>query len=288
MISIFSIPKPFVRDDDVRQRNAIGSWLRIPGAEVILCGDEDGVADTARELGCRHVAGVRTNSRGTPLLSSAFALVAKQARYPLLCYANCDIILLPSFSTALGLLSKRECVGVSRRINVDLNEAIDFNDSAWADSLSARVRASGQDGTFAQIDLFVLGRDGPLVELPDFAVGRPAWDNWFIWNTRKHDIAIVDISRVSRIIHQNHDYQHVKQRQGKRWEGPEAEENRRLMGGLDRRYTLMDATHVLTRFGMLPALDLPHLRARLGKRLLQHPTLGRPAQTVRRMLRNRM
>jgi hypothetical protein len=50
MLTIFTIPKPFRGHIEVIQRNAIESWLRLrPQCEIILCGDDPGVAEAASE-----------------------------------------------------------------------------------------------------------------------------------------------------------------------------------------------------------------------------------------------
>jgi len=60
MITFFTTAKPFTGHDGVIQRNALKSWtLATPDAEVILFGDEEGAAETARELGIKHVPEVR-------------------------------------------------------------------------------------------------------------------------------------------------------------------------------------------------------------------------------------
>jgi hypothetical protein len=56
MITFFTTGKPFTGHNAVCQRNALASWKRVaPDAEVILFGNEQGAAETARELGIRHV-----------------------------------------------------------------------------------------------------------------------------------------------------------------------------------------------------------------------------------------
>jgi hypothetical protein len=53
LITIFSAPKPFTNPHIARiQRNAIRSWAMLaPEAEVVLLGEEDGLAQAAAELG---------------------------------------------------------------------------------------------------------------------------------------------------------------------------------------------------------------------------------------------
>ena len=77
MLTIFSVPKPFAGDAAVIQRNALASWSRLPGpVQMLLFGDEDGVAAAAAEFGALHIPGVAQNAYGTPLLDSVNAYVA--------------------------------------------------------------------------------------------------------------------------------------------------------------------------------------------------------------------
>lgn len=64
MLTLFAIPKPFIGNIGVIQRNAIGSWTRLgAGCEVLLFGDEAGTAEIAREHGVHHVPDVARNER---------------------------------------------------------------------------------------------------------------------------------------------------------------------------------------------------------------------------------
>ena len=55
MLTIFTAPKPFTNPHiDLIQRNAIRSWVALgPEVEVLLIGEEEGLAEAARELGVR-------------------------------------------------------------------------------------------------------------------------------------------------------------------------------------------------------------------------------------------
>src|SRR4051794_10305951 len=102
MLTIFSAPKPFRGHIDVIQRNAIRSWKALhPACEVILCGEEEGLAEAARAMDCVHLPGIRRNQLGTPLLDSIFAESCRLAKHRLVCYINADIILVSSFLRAL-------------------------------------------------------------------------------------------------------------------------------------------------------------------------------------------
>src|SRR5215470_10391406 len=98
MLTLFTTPKPFVGHIAVIQRNALQSWKCLhPDVEVILFGNDEGVADIARELGLRHIPELDNNEFGTPLLDDLFHKAETAARFSTLGYINADIILLSEF-----------------------------------------------------------------------------------------------------------------------------------------------------------------------------------------------
>ena len=102
MLSIFSTPKPFRGHIGVIQRNALKSWTLLnPDVEVILFGDDEGAAQAAAELSIRHEPNVERNEHGTKRLDYMFSTARALARHDILCYVNCDIILMDDFLRAL-------------------------------------------------------------------------------------------------------------------------------------------------------------------------------------------
>src|SRR5512139_884540 len=101
LITFFSAPKPFTNPHIATiQRNAIKSWSLLPDVEVILLGEETGLAEAARELGVKHLSNVSRNPSGTPLISSMFELARENSTGDLLCIINADMILMSDFVEA--------------------------------------------------------------------------------------------------------------------------------------------------------------------------------------------
>jgi len=295
MLTLFAIPKPFDGHCGVIQRNAITSWLALdPKPEVILIGRDAGIEEIVREFSLGWIPDVEHTQHGTPLLDDAFRRVAARAQFPRLCYVNCDIIFTQSLPETLRKLPSTGFLAVGRRTNVDLTTvagAADLRDETFIGRLAAGGRL---ESPFA-IDYFLFPSRRELWEIPPFAVGRPGWDNWMIYNAISHRLPLVDVTDGVLALHQNHGYQHVPMGRGNTWEGPEADYNRRLAGSPDRlKYSMLDATHrYVPRFGLVP---VPGGLAAVIKRLIaDRPGLKWPLEIIgfpwlrlERMKRHRM
>jgi hypothetical protein len=261
-LTIFSLPKGFV-DPHVSliQRNALASWRHLGGdVEVLLMGDDPGVAEAALEYGATHVGDPTKNEFGTPLLDWAFREAAARGSGEYLCYVNADIILLDDFLAAVRRLPDEPHLAIGQRWDCPIRTLLDFD--AEASTLASWARRNGQIDLGRGSDQFVFPR-GTDFGLPPFAVGRPGWDNWIMGRALELDLPLIDMTESATVIHQNHDYGHVADRRGTDWEGPEAERNRRLGGRLDKYlHTPSNATHTLTGAGLRRARSLKHLRAR--------------------------
>jgi len=242
-ITIFSAPKPFT-DSHVAtiQRNAIQSWIHLPNVQVLLVGNETGIAGVAKELGIGHLSGVKRNENGTPLISSMFDLARKHSDSPLLCIINTDILLLPDFveSAKQALKLKDKFVLLSQRWDMDITKPIGFTEG-WQERLRERVKKDGQFHRPAGGDFFLFPCTC-YTDIPDFAIGRAGWDNWMIYQARRERWPVIDATPSVMIVHQSHDYSHLPGGQP-HYALPESDENIRLAGGTAViRYTILDAT----------------------------------------------
>jgi hypothetical protein len=249
MLTIFTIPKPFRNNINIIQRNAIKSWCLLdPKIEIILFGDEKGVAETAKEFNCRYDPEVAKNEFGTPLVNNVFDKAQKIAKNEILAYVNADIILMKDFVKAIQQINFSKFLMVGRRVNLDVREKIDFNNPFWEKELKERAKKEGKLPSPAAIDYFVFPRN-ILKEIPPFAVGRTLWDNWFLYKAWISNIPLIDATQVITAIHQNHSYPDKKWKSGI-WKGPESKTNQKLAGGFAHALTLRDVDWVLTPSGL--------------------------------------
>lgn len=233
------------------QRNALGSWVRLHAdVEVILFGDDAGAAEVARELGLRHEPRVERNRLGSKRIDYLFARAQEMARHDVLCYCNCDIILLPEFCAALERVrgGHERFLMVGRRWDTDVREAVDFNDVNWGARLRELARGRGVQQAGWSVDYFAFRR-GLYGEMPALVIGRVWWDHWLVWKARAAGAAVVDASEVVTAIHQNHDYAYHPAGATGVWTDEQARENYRLAGGRWHLRTIDDATHILCAEG---------------------------------------
>jgi len=246
LITLFSAPKPFTNPHIAMiQRNAIRSWTMLPDVDVILLGEEEGLAEAARDLGVKHISTVERNANGVPLISSMFKLARENSSSELLCIINADILLMPDFVEAAkqsGAL-RDKFVLLSQRWDYDITSPLDFGEG-WISRLVESVRKQDQLHRPMGSDFFLFPKSC-YADIPAFIIGRAGWDNWMIYKAHIEKWPVMDCTPSVMIVHQNHDYSHLP---GGRphYDHPDTNENIRLAGGrAATRYTILDSTHCL-------------------------------------------
>jgi len=245
LLTLFTAPKPFTDPHiNMIQRNTLHNWLALGEAiEVVVIGDEPGIAETCKELGLIHLPNVICNQQGTPLISSIFELARSVNDSPYLAYANADILFTPELMNAVRLLAEEDqFLSVGQRWDLDIDDFLVFSEG-WAERLKNRVQDHGQLHGQSGSDYFIFPRSC-FLDIPDFAVGRAGWDNWMIFRARWQHWPVIDLSSSVTVVHQNHDYAHLP---GGiiHFHQPETVINVRKAGGRRTIFTLGDVTHQL-------------------------------------------
>ena len=244
MLTIFTIPKPFIGLDDIHQQNAIQSWLAIrPECEVILCGNDQGVSEVAVEFGVVHIPDIPVNEFGTPYLDAAFKRAQELATNELMCYVNAYGIFPPNLVDSVSSIPFQKFLGVGRRFNLDLSELVDFQNQECSRIFFDLAKEQATEFIMGASDYFFFRKNG-FTDLPPFAVGRPYWDNWMIYTARKMGLPVVDVTKPILAVHQNHDHSHVQQVRKGSYYGPEGDKNLEFLG-IENAFALYDATHFL-------------------------------------------
>jgi hypothetical protein len=234
VLTVLSVPKPFVGRIGEIQRRALESWVALgDGVQVLVLSDEDGVVEAAREAGAQHLPDLDRTEHGTPRLDAAFAAADAAARYPLRCFVNADIVLYADL-----LVATRAVADQSDRFLI-VGQSLDVDESRGRDE----DRANGRRRGAAALDWFVFPAD-LYADVPPFSIGRACFDNWLVWRARQDGI-VVDATADVVAAHQRHDYGHVSGGKSETYYGAEAARNLELSGGKSHLYTLHDASHVL-------------------------------------------
>ena len=246
-LTIFTAPKPFTDPHiNIIQRNALAAWTRLEDVDVILIGDETGIPETAKEFSVRNVPEVERDEKGIPLVSAVMEIGHKHSNSPVLCYANTDMILMSDAVVAARKVSEqaKDFLLVGQRWNLDLSAPFDYSGD-WESRLRLEVAQHGEFYSPWGIDYFVFPRH-LYTEVPDFTIGRPAWDNWMVCQARTSFGMAIDASRDVVVVHQNHDYSHLP---GNRppYGSEVAKSNLAKAGGRKHVYNILDTNRELVR-----------------------------------------
>jgi hypothetical protein len=245
-LTILTAPKAFTNTHIATiQSNAIASWQALgPQVEVLVIGEEDGLAQATAQLGVKHLPAVARNANGTPLISSMVQLAREASTSPLLAIVNADILLMPDFVRAAQAVARqaRQFLMVGQRWDLDVRERLAFPVD-WPAQLHQRAIREGRLHRASGSDYFIFPRDC-FVDMPAFAIGRAGWDNWMIYAGRTRSWPVIDATEDIMIVHQNHDYAHLPGGQP-HYKLPETFENIRLAGGKRAIFELPDCSHRL-------------------------------------------
>lgn len=257
MITLFTIPRAFIGQFNIIQRNALKSWQAL-SPQIVLFGDEEGVKEIADEFSFLHIKQVKHNIYGTPLLSDAFQKIKKIAKFPLLGYLNCDIILLDDFIKAINSISLQKflLIGQRRPLYID-KKLVELKD--WQLTLKKMLKKQKSKPISGGSDYFVYPKkiDFPM---PPFAVGRLYWDKWLIYYARSSSIPIINATQVITAIHQQHYQGFEKHGYGEINLGVEAQINFSYIGDKSKCLTIFDADYILTDSGLVrPKISLTRL-----------------------------
>ena len=208
MLNFFTCPKPSTGHIGQIQQKAIDSWKQIAYEKRILIINE---ADICRTLG------------GAPRVDDIFRLARGAVNQGFLIYSNADICFDNSLLKTIGYTLQAKLGKEWLIVGATHNE----------------------DGTHrgqAAIDWAIFTRNAIDKDMPPFALGRVAWDNWLILQAISRGIPTIDASQVLKATHLNHDYSHIEGGFKETREGEDAKRNLSMAGGMRAHTGRIDAT----------------------------------------------
>jgi len=286
MITLFATPKNFTGIFNDIQLNAIRSWRALSkDIQIIILGDSKGSEKAAREINAEYIPVVRSTTTGVPYLSDLFKQAEKQAKYDVMTFINADIILPSNFLDYIPLLSKQfnKFLMVGHRWDMDVNKQIDFKNKAEINKFWISAKNSSQMHECTGIDYFIFKKH-QWTRIPDFAIGRPGYDNWLIWNARRHFIPVIDASDYVKAIHQNHDFNfHNLTADPKIILEEDGLNNIKIHG--NRTLNLLDTNYYLEENKIIKKTSKEYINRNLGKLPIIFPEISIPLSYFKRFIR---
>ena len=227
MITFLSSPKPFIGTANNNQLNAIRSWLNVhPEVEVILYGASAGCGEASAALGVRNVSEIETSPSGVPYFDAIARHAQKYARYDVQVYLNSDILVNSRIIDVLKNVNFPKFLIVGQRIDLPSGAIIPEGKDSWGTYLNELVKNGVELSTPSAMDYFIFTR-GLWEGLKPLVIGRGGYDSALIGFCLGNNIPVIDATYFVPVLHQYHDYSHVKGKQSEVMAGIDARENRK-------------------------------------------------------------
>lgn len=241
MITFFTHCREFRGEFDSLQRTAISSWIGIgPDVQIILMGAPD-AADVAKMMEIDHAVITGYNEHNTPLVNAIFDTGQANARHDIVCEISSDIVLSADSAIAIDAIRDVERPFViGQRHDIEPATSLDEPPKPKLHPPSA-------------VDYFIFRR-GTLGEIPPYAVGRTAYDNWLVWAAlHRWNMTVIDATADIYAVHVNHGYPEYGTKELMR-QSEERKENLRLARetGCDVWAGVHHATHSMIAGQMVP------------------------------------
>lgn len=249
MITVFSSPKPVAGVVRQHQENAIASWRALgTDVQIILAAPLAEVADLAEKYQCEVISNVACNPAGVPILSDLFARAQAAARYDVIAYINADIIMTPGLDAIIRRAQSQfqEFLLIGGRTNINCDNPLPPD---WPTALAETARKENATPTRWGSDYFVFTK-GYYPEIKPFILGRFYWDNWLIYEGRRLDKPVVNITPTYVCYHPHHDYGHAARSEADLWRHPDTRHNHGLFPDARLYYTVEESDHLMTENGL--------------------------------------
>lgn len=188
-----------------------------PAVEPIVFSKDKQILDLCEKIGVQCVTEFALNRHGTPFLKSMFQWVEDHSRAALFGYCNGDILfnsgLVHSARAVLEAIEDhrvhRRVLIIGRRTNFQMPFPL-AEDSKWMirgrDSVDKTVRDMAVRGRLFQLDaedfFFITKGTFDWAKMPDFVIGRVAYDNWLVDHAFHDGIDRVDVTATVHAVHQ--------------------------------------------------------------------------------------
>lgn len=245
--TIFATARPFLGEYRLIQRNAIRSWTLLePRPEILIFGNDEGVAEVAAEFGVRHIPDIKLDERGVPLPAAMIEAAERLSTTRLFCFTGADCILFPDFMQAIRAAEtvQRPFLMLGRWWNHRISSLLEF-EPGWEARLLDELRRYSHRTTWGGSAYLVY----PRGFLADFEISslasNNALDNWVVYYARARRAMVLDGSAVATVVHQDHPRRGTGEARAALIANAKADARHRQL------FNIGDSTHVVTRSGSI-------------------------------------
>ena len=193
--------------------NTLYNWKSLkPYVQPILFSNERQLKLEAKRKGWIvmpiHASGTKQN---VPILKVMFEVAMEISSSTFYAYANGDILFTDSLIHTLLDLAKSDMLTeddpkpilvVGRRTNV--YNVTRQKAKTWS-SIQNAVDKFGKLFKVDAEDYFITTKYYPWYSIPDVVIGRPGYDNWLVWNSRRLKHWTIDATNTLLAVHQTTD-----------------------------------------------------------------------------------
>ena len=187
--------------------NTLHNWNMFkPYVHPVLFMNEVNVTKEAKQKGWSvlpiRVTGTKHN---VPVLRYMYEDAKKYVNSTFYAYVNGDILFTDTLLyTLISVLAsdipkEKPLLIVGQRTNI--KDVKREEAKSWKD-LANTAKTRGKLFSTWGVDYFITSRDYPWSSQPDVVIGRVAYDNWVVWNSKRLGFVTIDATKTLLAVHQ--------------------------------------------------------------------------------------
>ncbi|XP_071162482.1 uncharacterized protein [Mytilus edulis] len=174
----------------------------IPKVNLVLFTNNSNLKKEALQYGW-SVLPIIHHVEGVPVLKHMFQTVISTFNSTYYGFSNSDILFVDNLLNSLHTVNReykdKNVFLTGRRTNIphlSLKEVVSY------DNIRKAASERGELFVVASEDYFITTSRFPWNTIPDFVIGRPAYDNWLVGFARCHFYTVIDITSTVLACHQ--------------------------------------------------------------------------------------
>ena len=184
----------------------VKNWLSLrPYLIPVVFTNESTIANECRRQGFDVLPVRVTAAGGIPVLKYMYEDTMNTYSSSFYGYSNSDILFSETLIQTLSWILNTSInftnpiMIVGKRTNVS---RLKLNDTLSWKKFHAVALCRGVVFAGKAEDYFITSRSYPWNDIPEVVIGRPAYDNWIVYNARKNNHTLIDATKTLLAVHQ--------------------------------------------------------------------------------------